>query len=248
MSMPRVALCSIWRNDAHRDLAVRVAHLLSKVDDYPDLRWVWAVGDSEDDTAAQLLKLRMDYDVTVVVANSGITGYQPASRLRRLSVTANALWREIDGDDPARAGGQPDDYVLVHESDIVSPPDIVTRLVERAQAGICPVAAWSTLDLAPGLRVFYDTWATRRDGVHFTNNAPYHAAYQPDAPFAVDSFGTVYLFSAADAPRIEMRDGAVLDLCRQLRQAGRTLWMDPTIIVEQPHSLWTPQAFAEVVA
>ena len=239
MDAPRVVLCSLWRNDAHRDLAARVAHLLSKEDDYPNLRWVWAAGDCDDDTAERLRELRADADVTIVVANSGITGDKPADRLRRLSVTANALWRQVNADD---------DYVLVHESDIVSPPNVVSRMVARAQAGICPVAAWSVLDLAPGLRVFYDIFAARRDGVHFTNSAPYHAGYQPDAPFRVDSFGTVYMLTAWDAAQIEMRDGAVLDLCRQLRQAGRTLWMDPTLVVTQPIELWTPQVFAKVAA
>lgn len=233
----RVMMASLWRNDTQRLLAERVMHLLEKAEAWPNLRWVWAVGDSDDETAQALLDLSHGYDVRVIVADSGIRGDDPKTRLRRLSVTANALWAAVQPDD---------DFVLVHESDIASPYELVPRMVERARTGFCPLAAWSVLEIGPGTVYHYDTWAVRKDGVRFGPRPPYHRGYRADRPFEVDSFGTVYLFEAADAGVVTMHARAVLDLCDGLRLAGRTLWLDPTLVVEQRRELWTAQIPAEV--
>lgn len=231
MTQPPVVLCSMWKNELAqgRHLVDRVEHLLAKAESYPNLRWVWVVGDSTDNTARALCELAYGYEVRIVdIGSTGIEGDDAHNRLRRLSATANEYWNWIDGAA----------YVLVHESDILSPHDIVKRLVGHAQAGRCPIAAWPTLEVRPGRRIFYDVYCFRKDGRQFGHVPPYHAGYVPNAPFTVDSFGTLFLFDAADAPHIHMHDRAVLDLCEQLRVRGRTLWVDPTLEVVQPHELW----------
>lgn len=228
----RVMMASLWRNDTQRLLAERVMHLLEKAEMWPNLRWVWAVGDSDDDTAQALLDLSHGYDVRVIVADSGIRGDDPKTRLRRLSVTANALWAAVQPDD---------DFVLVHESDLITPYDVIPRLTEHAKSGHCPIAGWPTLEIRPGHKVFYDTFAYRSDGVRFTNNPPYHKRYRPNELFAVDSAGTMLMFHAEDAPHLHMTDEAILDVCRQLRGLGRIIHVDPTLEVIQPHSLWIPR-------
>lgn len=230
MTLPRVVMCSLWRNDEQKRLADRVAHLLSKAEVYPALSWVWVVGDSTDDTARTLAALSDGYPVTIVdVGDTGIPGEDVATRLRRLSATANEWWKWIDDAE----------YVLVHESDIVSPPDVVNRLVAHAGRGRCPIAGWPTLSLQ-GRKLFYDIFCYRKDGVRFTNDPPYHTCYQATEPFTVDSFGTMYLFHAEDVPLVRFENNAVLDLCRQLREQGRTLWVDPQLTIQQPHDLWVP--------
>lgn len=230
MTLPRVVMCSLWRNDVNRRLVDRVEHLLAKAETYPALRWVWVVGDSTDDTAQALGELSIGYDVRIVdIGNTGIVGEDVPTRLRRLSETANEWWHWIDGAD----------YVLVHESDIVSPPDVVNHLVSYAERGKCPIAGWPVLEVRPGVTWFYDSFCYRKDGVRFSNQPPYHACYKADEPFTVDSFGTMYLFDAEDVPLVRFEDKAVLDLCRQLREQGRTLWVDPTLVIQQPHDLWT---------
>ncbi len=232
MTLPRVVMCSLWRNDCNRRLVDRVEHLLAKCETYPNLRWVWVVGDSTDDTAQALAELSYGYEVQVVdIGDTGIEGDDHTSRLRRLSETGNEWWNWIDDAE----------YVMVHESDIVSPPDVVNRLVAHAERGRCPIAGWPTIKLRgeQGVNYFYDTWAYRKDGRRFSNDVPYHPCYRYPEPFMVDSFGTMYLFHAEDVPLVHFQDNAVLDLCRQLRQQGRTLWVDPTLIIEQPRALWT---------
>lgn len=228
MSQPSVVMCSMFRNDADRAIVDRVEHLLAKEESWPNLRYVWLVGDSTDGTARILAHLCNGYDnVRIAEITTGIEGDDADSRLRRLGATANHYFGFVDGAD----------YVIIHESDILSPYNLVSRMVSLAERGICPVAAWPVIEIG-GQRLCYDIWALRENGIVFRHTPPYHPAYEPDRPFRVDSFGTCFIMHGEDAPLIQMRDRAVLDLCYQLRQAGRTLWVDPTLIVEQPVELW----------
>ncbi len=231
MSLPNVVMCSMWRNDAVRALQDRVASLIGKT--YHNLRWLWVVGDSVDDTARQLREIAARGSrIELVFLRTGITKSDPASRLRRMGLTANAALEHVR---------ETDDLVLWHESDIISPPDIVERLVAHVQAGRCPIAGWPVLPWGSGV-VFYDIWAYRKDGRLFTNMPPFHECYRPTEPFEVDSMGTCYMVDATDI-RAGARFGekAVLDLCAALKERGRQIWVDPTLTVLQPAELWTPQ-------
>jgi hypothetical protein len=239
VTLPRVVMCSLWRDDAGRRLAERVAHLLSKAESYPSLAWVWVVGDSTDDTAETLRQLSTGNDVEELdIGSTGVEGDGMDSRLRRLSLTANHYLRHGDGAE----------YLLMHESDIESPANLVNLLVAHAEQGRCPIAGWPTLAVRPGVKWFYDCWAYRKDGVRFTNRAPYHAGYRPDKPFTVDSAGTVLMFHAEDCSEIIMSRLAVLELCWHLRRLGREIWVDPTLEVVQPTALWTYQQIEREVA
>lgn len=232
-----VVMCSMWRNDAGRDLRRRAEHLLSKRG--PGLRWVWVVGDSEDATHTRLQEyideIKPPGRVDLIVGHTHIPGDNYSARLRRLGATANFWLAEVQ---PA------DEYVLIHESDIISPPDIVERFLAHAAAGRCPIAGWPVLPLGPnGETVFYDIWGYRKDGALFTNTPPYHACYRPDEPFEVDSVGSVWLFHAEDVRAgVYFDQNASVGLCAQLRDRGRRIWVDPTLTVVQPRELWTPHS------
>jgi hypothetical protein len=236
VTQPRVLMCSMWRNDCARQLVDRAEHLLAKAETYPALRWRWIVGDSTDGTAAALRSLAVGYDVEVIdLGDTGIAGDSHADRLRRLSVTGNHYFRNV-GDA---------DYVLIHESDIRSPHNVVNLLVANAERGVCPVAAWPVITLHNKPQL-YDIWAYRKDGVRFSSHPPYHDCYKADQPFIVDSAGTVLLFHAEDTPEVLMDKRAILDLCWHLKKLGRDIWVDPTIVVEQPVNLWQHHHVAEL--
>jgi hypothetical protein len=228
-----VVMVSLWRNDAHRTLAQRASHLLNKQG--RDVRFLWVVGDSQDQTAQLLARILAQHgrDVTLKVTETGIEGMAPEARLRRLSATANTALRELR---------PTDDYVVWHESDLLSPVNLVDTLLAHASRGRDCIAGWPTLRISHNLTVFYDVWAYRKDGLRFTNTPPYHACYRKDEPFEVDSFGCLYMFPAA-----AVRAGAHfterhnLGLCELLRAQGRQLWVDPTLAIQQPLHLWTPQ-------
>lgn len=229
--MPNVMMLSFWRNDTGKRLRERAEHLLAKTGD--GLRWVWVVGDCDpqDRTFVTLWNLTYCHqgkDIQIVPID---TGPHP-DRYVRLSLSASAGLEYVRPDD---------DYVLIHESDIVSPPDVVERLLAHAAEGRCPVAGWPILRIDVNTVLFYDIWAYRKDGQLFTNYPPFHTCYRPDRPFEVDSIGTVWLMPAQDIREgVRCHERGCLELSRKFRERGHRIWVDPTLVVEQPRDLWVP--------
>jgi hypothetical protein len=233
----RTALLSIWRNDGARDLEARAAALLAKTGS--DLGWLWVVGDSDDDTEERLRALAAPWPARVLRADSGIVSDDPTSRLRRMSHAGDAGLDVL-----ARLGGG-FERVVMHESDLVSPGNVVAQLEGDA---LTAVAGWPTLTLPEGT-VFYDTWAYWADGVPFNGAPPYHPRYRSDARFPVDSAGSVLSF-----PAWVLRDGAreggygLRGLCQAMRQRGVGVLVDPRVLIVQPATLWETRIGAEVPA
>src|SRR3990172_8447444 len=228
--VPRVVMCSMWRNDAARNLDERVKHLLSK--SYPRLRWLWLVGDSDDATIMRLLSYAArEPRVTLAQYDTGIAGTDFASRLARLSAMTNEWFRRVRVDD---------DFVLTHESDLLSPADVVERMVAHAAAGRECVAGWPVIALSKREQ-FYDLWAFRAKGWHFEAFPPHHPVYRPNEPFEVDSFGSVCLFPAGSVRGgiIGLRE-AVVGVCEHLRRQGLRLWVAPRRRIEQRGGLGNP--------
>lgn len=223
--MDKVVLHSIWRNDENRFIQRRIAHLLSKT--YPDLRWVWVVGDSSDGTEA-ILRMeakKSGKDVTVIRHDTHIEGGDPNTRVRRISQTYNLGFDDVRPDD---------EFWCLHESDLISPPNVIERFIA---SGHCPVAGWITLGENG---CFYDTWAYRINGKMFSN-----AETRPVEPIEVDSFGSVGFFHANDlraGVRTESFD--FIELCEKLKNRGHSLWIDPSITIVQPMDLWVPYSHA----
>ena len=233
--LPQVVMLSLWRNDSSRNFLDRVTHLLSK--SYPRLRWVWVVGDSRDLTETLLRDVAKGHNghrsIEVIRADTGIEGDEPPDRMRRLSLTASA---GLDAVTPA------DDYVLIHESDLISPVDLVERFLE---SGRSPIAGWPVLGEA---NVFYDIWAYRgMDGLKFTGLPPYHQSYKADALFEVSSVGSCWMFRAEDAlAGVRCEKWGAVELCQKLKRLGRRIWVDPTIRIEQPMGLFVARRWQEV--
>lgn len=222
--MPSVCMMSLWRNDVTRNIEARTKHLLSK---RGVSRWVWVEGDSSDGTFVALQGMKQGKDVEIIHYDTGIVGDDEHTRMRRLSATVKAGFAQVR---PA------DDYWLIHESDLISPPDLVKRFLAT---GKCPVAGWPVLEVAPGQEIFYDTWAYRRFGVRFSNLPPYHPCYDEKELFEVDSVGSVWMFHAEDIRRgLVCTYNACVELCDQLRAMGRDIWVDPLIRIVQPRALW----------
>lgn len=221
-------MMSLWRDDAGRDIDKRMAHLLQKAG---VTRWVWVVGDSNDDTEAilrQTAARHIDKDIAVVRHDTGIVGDDPKIRVKRLGMTANAGFDTVREDDL---------YWVMHESDLISSEDVVLRFLETKKV---PIAGWPVLG-----NKFYDTWAYRADGMMFRNGAPYHPRYRDNELFEVDSVGSCWMFYAADLRTgVRCREMAVLDLCEQMKALGRRIWVDPRIVIEQPRELWTSRGHA----
>ena len=216
-----IVMLSLWRNDAARRLHARAEHLMSKTAKGHDVRWLWAVGDSDDATEAQLRHIAdLDRRVTVRRFDSGIEGSDIRSTRRRAAWTATQLFAAIREDDT---------FACLHESDLLSPPDVLDRFLANAM----PVAGWPTILLAKDPQ-FYDIWAFRTvKGQHFDAHMP-----RPTAPVQVGSFGSCWMAPASAVRNRVLGKDCVVDLCAQWRDEGTTLWADPTIGVVQPRDLW----------
>lgn len=232
-----IAILSMWRNDAVRDLETRVAHLLEKTCETHPLRWLWITGDNNDETCQRLGAAVTEWmhgrggrcPVTIIDADTGIVGEDPVTRRRRGSAAATELFRHI----PAAAT-----YVVFHESDLRSPANIVDRFLESGQGN--PIAGWPTITLG-GYKQFYDIWAYRDlHGRQFNPRPPYCKGFTTARPFRVGSFGSAWLVPGdlLRGRRIESR--AILELCETWCSEGVELLVDARIPIEQPQELWTP--------
>lgn len=219
-------------------------HLLSKT--YKERRFVWAVGDCDpgDRTEDKLIEFALknhNEDITVIRHDTGTTARMRSvvdtERIAALSQTYDAAFAEV-----AKRPG--DEYVMAHESDLVSPPNLVERLVAT---GLCPIAGAVYLTLPNGgPRLFYDTWGYMKDGKNFRNTPPFgNDAWRGSAdekqPIEVDSAGSVLMVPGADIRAgARMVDNGMVSLCKNLReQYGRKIHFDPTIEIEQPADLWS---------
>lgn len=235
-----ITMVSMFYGDASKHLADRVLHLLRKVG---VSRWVWSVRPARDCTSTMLSALadyagKTDEECVIFVEPDE----QPDERIERLSVAGDRLLSM------ACEGA---DYILWHESDLFSPPDIAAMLAgtPAGAVGGWPVLSHCDDDRSLGVMtprrvlleesVFYDTWGYRVAGERFSNRPPHHDAYRPE-PFRLDSVGSVVLIDANYIRRgARMNGGGLVGLCDSIRQMGGEVWCDPRVPVVQPVELWT---------
>lgn len=230
---PQVAMISLWRNDLERDIHKRMDMLTQK--SYPRLRWIWVVGDSDDTTADVLLdyktaeRYHWGLDIEIVEHWTGVKGMDHASRLRRLSLSLNEAFDLIR---------PKDDYVIIHESDLESPRDLVEQFLATEKDYVAGTT-WLQLDRGD---LFYDIWGFRAKGKRFTNDPPYHEVYREDALFPVDSVGSCWMFPAQPIREgVRCYHAATRELCAKLREEhDAQWWVAPWIKIRQPKALWEP--------
>lgn len=235
---------SMWYADAGKHLADRAMHLFGKVG--VD-RWMFTVRPAKDCTQFFLSSLADDVEADVEIRLE--PEEQPEDRLPRLSAAGDSILDYVR---------DTDDFILWHESDLFTPPDVALRLGGAGlKWSVSPgaVGGWPWLSHCPteptlGVRTpkrmtldppfFYDTWGYRKDGVRFGNKPPYHECYRPDEPFRLDSVGSVVLIDASYIRRgARMNGNGLVGLCDSIRSLGGEVWCDPRVPVVQPLELWT---------
>ena len=190
-------------------------------------RCVWGEGDSTDETYMALTHSRTIYRYTLVDCTHGgpkFGSVVDAQRFRQLAHVGRGIFAGI----PADA-----DVVVWVESDLVWEPATLLALIERVSSGRYPVMApmvylrregWGECD-------WYDTWATRKDGKHFSHKPPYHNCYMPDRPFMVDSTGSCVAFRGDIARRLIIDERLFPGACEQIYKMGHSVWIDPALSV-----------------
>jgi hypothetical protein len=248
---------SAWMGDVGKHFVRRTSHLLDKAG---VSGWVWVVRPTNDATEKMLRYVIEHSPVPVILVVE--PWEKPADRLLACSLVGDVA---INAALMHGAG-----RVLIHESDLISPPDVVQRLADvldgdekRAVAGGWPCLASvgmdRSLDLCEGalrlgehlqlhlnggpapLPFFYDTWGYRHEGVRFTSVPPYSPCYSTE-PFRLDTVGSVALIKGEYLRcGARMENEGFVGLCDRIRQLGGEIWCDPRLIINQPIELWTFQ-------
>lgn len=227
-NIPKVAMLSLWKDDTGRKLEERIDHLLAK--SYANLRFVWVVGDSSDGTEDVLRAVAaLDKRVTVIRHDTHIEVSDPDTRLLRMSQTANAGLQTVR---------KTDKYVVIHESDLITPVDVVEQFLATGK-DVIGGSVWLG-------DIFYDTFCYRKHGQLFSNSLPYHPEYVHDAINEdMDCIGSCWMFPAAAIHKglTCPRHGAV-ELCKGLKAMGYNICFDPRIRIIQPTDLFTSRSHA----
>jgi hypothetical protein len=234
----KTLLLSMFYADAGKHLADRASHLFAK---QGVTRWIFSVrphNDMTDYFLASMAEHAGKSEGEVLIYREG--GEQPEDRLERLSLAGDRLLSCVEDED----------YVLWHESDLFTLPDVAERLaaVGSGVAGGWPVLSHDQAHPELGVKtpkrmlidppIFYDTWGYRSGGTRFSNYEPFHECYQP-GQFQLDSVGSVMLVQAEYIRRgARMNGNGCVGLCESVRNMGGQVWCDTTVPVVQPAELW----------
>jgi hypothetical protein len=121
------------------------------------------------------------------------------------------------------------DAVIYVDADLNWDARIMLRLLQNLQH----VPAVSPLVVVPSGE-FYNTWAFRLHGQSFSPHPPFHPALRPDQLNEVDSTGSCIALRGTVARRVRFGfSDFTRGLCRNIREAGFSVWLDPQARVVQ---------------
>jgi hypothetical protein len=225
-----VAICSMFRDscDYLSRYIRQVQALRERLEHRGDtLRVVAVENDSADDTFLRLddWGANVYADLTLVGVSDDCPYYPSVDdpvRWRHHAWVANHALAEID---------ERDDVVLYVESDLKWEADHLLKLIDEVgtlDAVSCPNWAHE-----PHTR-YYDIWGSRRNGVAFTPYPPYHADFDTDL-LEMDSVASVLAVKADIARKTRFQpEDAFVGWCRDIREQGHTVWLDPSVWVVHP--------------
>lgn len=187
------------------------------------LHLILGYGDSTDGTGEELFEAcQYRFPALLMEVSHGgphFGSIEDAQRFRQLAQTWNKLLPNI----PKEA-----DAVVLLESDLVWEAATLMALIDHLAT--YPAIAPMILDADPPDR-FRDVYAFRRNGVRFTNEAPYHADLNGKV-LQVDSAGSVLALRGPLARAVSVPEAdVVVGLCRQLYEQGGAVYVDPALKV-----------------
>lgn len=237
MTAPNVGIWSLFRDDAGENIA-RYRRRVSNLD-YPadKLRFYLVEGDSKDGTLDELRAWAVeDGRVNITVHNTGLSRMRHTphqDRLDGLSATGNAALDLLTVDNWA-------EYALLIESDLIYEPDVLKRLLAHLPDNAGGISPFIWIPGDEDHLQFYDVWAFRTlDGAMFPPYMPaWYMARFPDAPFEVESAGSMVLFKAQPFySGVRYDSKAIRGICLQLRDKGLPVHADPTTHIFHPFVL-----------
>lgn len=189
------------------------------------LSFVWGEGDSVDGTLRMLEGAKFRFRATVIDCTHGgaaIGSVVSEERFKQLGYVGQCIWSAIPDNS---------DAVVWVESDLLWQPETLAGLVDNLEEypAISPMIM---LDRAGwGKKTWYDTWAARKDGIHFAHRPPYHPCYVADQPFRVDSTGSVMAIRGDIARQLVIDERVLVGMCAQIYELGHSVWINPALSV-----------------
>jgi hypothetical protein len=223
----KIVLCSAFRNACaylpryFAQVAVLGKALAARGD---TLELILGEGDSSDNTRGNLSYIFRHLPATIVDCSHGGPVFGPvvnAQRFKQLAHVGNQIWQRI----PATAQA-----VVYVESDLIWDTKTLLALIDRLffYPSICPLILE-----ANGL--FYDVWAYRRGGQHFTKQPPYHPDINGAEVLQLDSAGSCLALGAGLARHVSFTEEEVfVGLCKQINQTGGGVYLDPALSIQHP--------------
>jgi len=204
----------------------QVAELFADMSRYDhDMRLIWGEGDSTDTTLEQLRVFQslLPHRIEIVDCSHGGPEYGSVvntDRFRQLAFVGDCMWAYIPEDA---------DAVVYVESDLIWEPETLLTLIKRLQdyPAISPMVYLRRQGF--GQNAFYDVWAGRKDGKHFSHYPPYCDGFDPDKPFQVDSMGSCMAMRGELARGLTWNDEVFVGICKQIYAKGSAVYLDPTL-------------------
>lgn len=224
-----ITIISCFRNATHYieryfDQMSALGTLLLKRGDH--LKLILGYGDSVDGTGEMLYEeaiFAMDALLIEVSHHGPVFGsIEHPQRFRQLAFVGNRLLDHV----PANA-----DIVGIVESDLIWQPEVMMRLIDHIQdyVAVAPM-------VMDGQDSFYDVFAFRANGKRFSKQPPYHRCFDEYMRlYPLESAGSVLFMDAYLARKARFSDGeAIVGFCRDIRDAGGSIWLDPSLSVAHP--------------
>jgi glycosyltransferase involved in cell wall biosynthesis len=213
-----VTICSPFRDSA-AGIAEYIERASSLKRDNIALRFICVEGDSTDGTLQQLQAWACQCPhVTLVKCDTGKPkhgSYVDAERFQVLAQVFNAALDAVDL--------EWSDYVLFLPSDIHYQPDLLSRLLAHNVDMVAPMV-WQD-------NLYYDTWASRKDGRNWINfTRQWAAANLGNELIEMETIGGTVLIGA-NVLKSGCRytpDEVDQGLSKMAREKGVRLWIDPT--------------------
>jgi hypothetical protein len=140
-----------------------------------------------------------------------------------------------------------DDMLIFHESDLVSPYDLIERFLSNADLQMGKEIVLGTFPYCPSISYtgdhpfFYDTWGCRPDGsgLMFNNTYPYWKDFWWSPALKMHTVGSCWLTPARFARNLVIERLACIEMSRKAASQGMPIYMDTSIRVAQDSDLVT---------
>jgi len=230
----KICLCSSFRNssayiDRYTDQVIALHKALKR--SRHELSVVWGEGDSTDDTrtlleaAYRAVAISGMGEGAIVDCTHGGKEFGSVvneKRFKQLAYVCNKIWKAIPADS---------DAVVFVESDLIWDAATMTALIKRLKEypAVVPMVLLDREGFSD--QAFYDVYAYRINGEHFTQAPPYHPHYTPEKPFRVDSAGSCMALGGALARQLKWDVEVFPGICAQIYALGGEVFCDPKLSV-----------------